>query len=234
MKFWFFFLITSVVHASPVETLPCAKDIQSLATEWKATNEWSKQLQGGLENHFFQSPTGIVGEWVVAKKIPQGAVISKIGQGGRIEVSFEGGNCKKVVKSYPHSAPASGHKVDKDINEFVTKNKEGAIYVWSPRMGLSQNGITEIKKASKNLKLPLLVLLDKDVSEAEHKKLKKALGNVVTERVDSLDFRMRNVGQHFPAIMVFKDSKILPEVKYGFEKSDGYKSDLVRMLGRSE
>lgn len=234
MKYFFFFLITTVVHASPVDSFPCAKDLQSLATEWKATNEWTKEQQGGLASHFYKTPTDKVGEWVVAKKIPQGAVVSKIGQGGRIEVSFENGNCKKVVKSYPHSAPAAGHKVDKDINEFVTKNKEGAIYVWSPRMGLSQNGIAEMKKASEKLKLPLLVLLDKDVSEAEHKKLKKALGNVVTERVDSLDFRMRNVGQHFPAIMVFKDSKILPEVKYGFEKSDGYKSDLVRMLGRSE
>ena len=234
MKYFLLFFITTLVHANPLDSFPCAKDIKSLASEWKASNEWSEELQGGLASHFYKSPADKVGEWVVAKKISKGAVVSKIGQGGRIEVSFEGRNCKKVVKSYPHSAPAPGHKVDKDINEFVTKNKEGAIYVWSPRMGLSQNGITEIKKASKNLELPLLVLLDKDVSEVEHKKLRKALGNIVTERVDSLDFRMRNVGQHFPALMVFKDSKILPEVKYGFEKSDGYKSDLVRMLGRSE
>lgn len=234
MKYFLLFFITTLVHADPIDSFPCAKDIRSLATEWKATNQWTQEMQGGLASHFYQTPTDKVGEWVVAKKIPQGAVVSKIGQGGRIEVSFEGGNCKKVVKSYPHSAPKPGHKDDKDIDAFVTKNKEGAIYVWSPRMGLSQQGIMEIKKASENLKLPLLVLLDKEVSEVEHKKLKKALGNVVTERVDSLDFRMRNVGQHFPAIMVFKDSKILPGVKYGFEKSDGYKSDLVRMLGRSE
>lgn len=233
MKYFFFFLITSIVHAGPLDSFPCATDINALATEWKASHEWSKEMQGGLESHFYQTPTDKVGEWVLAKKLPQGAVVSKIGQGGRLEVVFDN-KCKKVVKSYPHSAPAAGHKDDKDIADFVIKNKEGAIYVWSPRMGLSQKGITEIKKASENLKLPLLVLLDKDVSESEHEKLKKALGNVVTERVDSLDFRMRNVGQHFPAIMVFKDSKILSGVKYGFEKSDGYKSDLVRMLGRSE
>lgn len=234
MKYFLVFFVSSLAHAGVLDSLPCASDIKTLSQEWKASEGWSKELQGGLENTFYKTPTAVVGEWVLAKKIPGGAVISKIGQGGRLEVSFEGGKCKKVVKSYPHSAPVPGHKIDKDIHEFVTKNKEGAIYVWSPRMGLSKNGIAEIKKASENLKLPLLVLLDKDVSEAEHKKLKKALGSVVTERVDSLDFRMRNVGQHFPAIMVFKDSKILSEVKYGFEKSDGYKSDLIRMLGRSE
>lgn len=233
MKYFLLFFVTSLVHASPVDSFPCAGEIDKLANEWKATKEWSKELQSGLESHFYQTPTDKVGEWVLAKKIHQGAVVSKIGQGGRIEVVFDD-KCNKTVNSYPHSAPVPGHKADKDINEFVTKNKEGVIYVWSPRMGFSQKGIAEMKKASSKLKLPLLVLLDKDISEVEHKKLKISLGNIVTERVDSLDFRMRKVGQHFPAIMVFKDSKILPEVKYGFEKSDGYKSDLIRMLGRSE
>ncbi len=119
--------------------------------------------------------------------------------------------CSKVINSYPHSAPAKNLKTDVDLEKFVDANKKGVIYVWSKRMGLSERGIADIKKASGKLKLPVLILEDKEI--------------------DSMEFKMRDVGNHYPAIMVFKDSKIIPGVKHGYEKSDLYQSDITRMLG---
>lgn len=165
---------------------------------------------------------------------PKGSVVSKIEQNGRIEVSFEGEKCLKIVKAYPQSAPNNDFKTDEDIENFILKNKRGAFYILSPRMGLSLQGISEFKAAAAKLKLPILVLMDKRVSVEELGKLKSELGNVDTQRVDSLEFSMRSIGQHFPAILTFTDSKIIPEVKYGYEKSGRYELDLLRLIGRSK
>lgn len=234
MKWLLFAFVIGKAFAAPLDTIVCKSKVLELAQEWKSLNQWSTQYQGGLENQFLASPTPVVGEWVLIREIPNGTVIAKVGQGGRIETTFQGKNCSKDVKTYPHPAPQPGMVTDKDIGAFVKDKKTGAIYIWSPRMILSQKGIPEITKAAAALKLPLLVLLDKDVPAKEVKQLRKVLGPVAVKQVDSLELRMREIGQHFPALIVFKDSKILSEVKYGFEKSDRYQSDLTRMLGRSK
>lgn len=234
MKALLFIFFVSSAHAALFDTFACKKQLDSLSQEWKTSGNWEQQYLDGLDNTFYSSPTDKIGEWIVTKQIVDGSAISKISQSGRIEVSFKGKDCVKEEKAYPHPAPPAHLKTDKDIAEFVTKNKEGVIYIWSPRMVLSQKGIPEIKKAAANLKVPVLVLLDKEVSKKELTKLKKSLGAVDTAQVDSFEFRMRNVGQHFPAILVFKDSKFLSGVKYGHEKSDRYQSDLANMLGRGK
>jgi hypothetical protein len=225
------FFFSFSVHADPLASYRCQEKLRQLAKGWKASGEWEKQYQGGLESYFLASPTDTVGEWVMVRETSKGSVIAKAAQFGRIEVELSGTDCAQKETAYPHDAPAPGMKTDKDIADFVAKNKSGVIYVWSPRMTLSQRGISEIKKASKALKLPLLVLLDKQVQEDELKVLQRELGSDVTARVDSLEFRMRNIGQHYPTVLVFKNAKILPKVKYGFERSDRFEFELTDMLG---
>lgn len=234
MKYLFFLLLIPHAFAANIETMLCYSTFSPLVKEWGATGEWEKHFQGGLDKVFLASPTKKVGEWVVAREVEDGAVIGKVSQNGRIEAFYSKDKCKQTVKTYPHSAPPKDHKTDKDIAEFISKNKTGVLFVWSPRMGLSKDGVNQIKKASKNLKLPLMVMLDKETSDKELTALKKEMGPDVTVRVDSLEFNMRNVGQHYPAMMVFKDERIVPQVKYGYEKSDRYQSDVVRMLGKGE
>lgn len=234
MKYLLLAFVISKAFAAPLDPFACKDKLGELAREWKSLDQWSTQYQGGLENQFLATPTSVVGEWVLVREIPNGSVIAKVNQSGRIEASFSGKTCSKDVKTYPHPAPDKNMVSDKDISSFVKQHKTGAIYVWSPRMILSQKGLPEIKKAAGNLKVPLLVLLDKDVPANEVKKLEKTLGPIAVKQVDSLELRMREIGQHFPALIVFKNSKILSEVKYGFEKSDRFQSDLTRMLSRSK
>jgi hypothetical protein len=97
-------------------------------------------------------------------------------------------------------------------------------------MGLSEKGMSEIREAAKKKKLPLLVLLDKEVSKQEVVKLKSKYGSGNVVQADSFELKMRNASQHFPALLVFKNKKILTKVKYGYEKASQYELDLERML----
>ena len=233
MKALFFFLFSTSLMAAPLDEVPCSSEIKALSKEWKSRDEWTKELMGGPESYFYASPTDEVGEWVAFRKIPEGVVISKISPSGRLEVAMKGKKCEKEAKPYVHDKKDPRLVGDEEIKKFVTTHKKGVIYVWSPRMVLSEKAIPEIQKATKKLKLPLLVLLDKDVSPKELPRLQKEYGKDAIKQVDALEFKMRRVGQHFPAMMVFKDSKILSGVKYGYEKSDRFELELTRMLGSS-
>ncbi len=209
--------------------MACPDKVKTFLKDWKATGVWQEEREAGLGKAFYASPTNVIGEWVLVRRIPKGTVLSRSRDTGRIEVLLDEKKCSPEVKTFTHKR-TQGFS-DKELSEFVLKNKTGVIYVWSPRMDLSVKGISEIRKAAQDKKLPLLILLDKDVTPAEKLKLEKSVGKDAVKTVDSFELRMRHAELHFPAILVFKNKKILSEVKYGYEKADRYKLDLDNFLG---
>jgi hypothetical protein len=228
MMYMFFLIIALSSYALELPPMACSEKVKSALEEWKSTGEWQEEKQAGLKGSFFASPTDKVGEWVLARRIPNGTVVSKARDDGRIEIVFDEKKCESKTKTYTHKRPKGF--TDSELESFIKKNKSGVIYVWSPRMSLSQNGIKEIQTAARSKKLPVLILLDKDIPESERAKLEAKLGKDVTRTVDSFELNMRHVQMHFPALLVFKDQKILPGVKYGYEKADRYKLDLIKLL----
>lgn len=229
MTYLYLLFFSLSVFSRELPPLACSEKVQSFIKEWKATGQWQEEKTVGLRSSFFASPTNVIGEWVLVRKIPEGTVISRSRDSGRIEVVLDEKKCAQKVKSYSHKKSVGF--TDRDLAKFVTKNKTGVIYVWSPRMDLSVKGISEMKAAAKKKRLPLLILLDKDVSSAEKSKLEKSLGKDAVKTVDSFELKMRHAQLHFPAIFVFKNQKILSEVKYGYEKADRYELDLDKFLG---
>ncbi len=221
-------LLSVPTWAMNLAQFPCTDKITTLVKDWKATGEWQEEKEGGLRKAFYSSPTDKIGEWVLIRRIPKGTVIAKANEEGRLEVVLDEAKCVAKTKTYTH--PERAGFTDKNIAAFIRKNKTGVIYVWSPRMDLSVKGIQEIQKAAREKKLPVLVLMDKDVPAHEKVKLEKKLGSSVTTTVDSFELNMRHVQMHFPAVLVFKNQKIQPGVKYGYEKAHRYKLDLTQLL----
>lgn len=225
-----FILFSQLSFAQDIEKLPCYSQFKPLLDEWKVTGEWNKEFKAGLKNSMFTSPTQTFGEWALIQKIDKGTVLARADERGRLEVTFKTDKCVKEAKPYLNDKISAQYFSDQEIGKFIKKNKTGAIYVWSPRMGLSEKGLKEIKQAGKAMKLPVLLLMDKDVSDKEQGTLSKKLGKEVTRRLDSFDLKMRNFSMHFPALIVFKEGKILSGVKYGYEKAEDYQRDLRNKL----
>lgn len=226
----FLFLTAASVFAAPYDGWSCKTNVQKLTKDWKSSSEWEKFPLSGMNEHFYGSPTKKVGEWILIRKKPDGIGVAKADQRGRLEVSFDAKTCKQTTRPYTNASPSPDFYADDKLAHFIESNKKGVIYVWSPRMGLSEKGIAEIKLATKNKKLPLLILLDKDVPKDEVLKLKGKYGPAEVNQADSFELKMRGASQHFPAVLVFKNKMITTKVKYGYEKASGYESDLRRML----
>lgn len=225
-------LASFITVAAPFEKWKCSAEISKIAHEWKSSPEWSRQQMNGLESEFYASPAQDVGTWILAMKTSKGVAVAKANQEGRLEAVFVGKDCRPVLRPYTNQKVSPHYFSDQNLKDHVLKNRNGIVYVWSPRMHLSEAGISEIKKAALKAKLPLLVLLSKDIPEKEYLQLRSKLGSEVTKQVDSFELKMRNVDLHFPALLVFKNKKFKPGIKYGFEKVDGYVGDINELMAR--
>ncbi len=223
-------LCSALLHAAPYETWRCSAQLSQIAAEWKSRPQWEKHAIGTQGDFFWASETDEFGTWVVTRQTKEGEAIARLSQAGRIEIAFEGKTCeRKVLGPFVEKLDGRFYN-DLDLAKLLRANPKGALYVWSPRMGLAQAGIAEIRKAAKSLKIPVQVLLAKDVPPAEVEALRRQLGADAVRQVDSLEFKLRNVDQHFPALLVYRGGRILPGVKYGHETAARYQLDLERML----
>jgi hypothetical protein len=140
------FIILSSALAAPFDTWNCSPQLSKLTQEWKASVEWIKQDINGLDSSFYASPPDKVGQWVLIRKTQKGIGAAKVDQTGRLEASFEDTNCKPKIKPFTIKRPSENFFTDEALADFIKKNKSGIIYVWSPRMNLSEEGLKEIKK----------------------------------------------------------------------------------------
>lgn len=221
---------STLLGAAPYDGWRCSAQLGLVAREWRAQQKWEKHAIGVQGEAFWASETDQFGTWVVVRQSKQGEAIARLSQAGRLEIAYEGANCQRKVLG-PFVEKLDGRfYTDLDLAKLVRAHPRGALYVWSPRMGLAQDGIAEIRRAAKSLNLPVQILLAKDVPRGEVEELRRLLGSDAVRQVDSLEFKLRNVDQHYPALLVYRDGRILPGVKYGHEKAARYQLDLERLL----
>lgn len=222
------FLLLPLAHASPLDKMTCSEVVRAQVKEWKARGEWERRSFEG-DDVYFSSPGEKVGEWILVKPIPDGTGLSKMTPEGRVEILLKRGKCRKKSTQYAQPKPMKDHVGDKDLQEFVDKNPKALIYVWSSSENKSRKGLDEIKKISDKIKVPLLVLMDKEVPKNEYAKYQEELGKDLTRRVDALEFQMRQI-ETFPTTLVVKDGKILVKMITGYKEATVLEKNIEDML----
>lgn len=229
MKYLLSFLfLVPMAYASPLDKLSCQQAVKEQVKEWKARGEWVRRSFEG-DDVYFASPAEKVGEWVLVRPLPEGTGLSKLTPEGRTEIILKRGKCRKKSTQYAQPKPMKDHVGDKELQEFVDKNPKGLIYVWSPSENKSRKGLDEIKKISEKMKVPLLVLMDKEVPKNEYIKYQEELGVDLTRRVDALEFQMRQI-ESFPTVLVVKDGKILVNMITGYKEAKELEKNIEEML----
>jgi hypothetical protein len=116
---------------------------------------------------------------------------------------------------------------DIDLARTIKKNPSGIIYIWSPGMPLSEKGLLELEAITKPNKIHLTTLIDPQSSQFITKEFdldqnhKKALANKL-QRLGALN--------HFPAIIFYKDGKIITPILHGYEAPQGMKKFIQEHL----
>ena len=91
-------------------------------------------------------------------------------------------------------------------------------------MPLSVDGVSEIKKAAEEMKVALIVILDKNANKKTASVIVRKNGwpEDYLSTNTSLELRYRGAFNHFPSALVFKDSKISPKIIPGLRNATFY------------
>lgn len=112
----------------------------------------------------------------------------------------------------PFVAMAANNRTldDSYLKELMKKNKAGLIYVWSPRMPLSVQGLEEARRAAADAGIAFVEARDPHAGPAADSQL----------ILNSNRLLELGVSNHFPTIAFFKDGKVLPTLVPGYESRE--------------
>lgn len=212
-------------HSVELPPLQCLKDVKLIAKDWGA-KEWKNRI-----NKNFIAPTNSFGDWVIVRDFKKAVTITKENENRSIIIALDKKNCQREMRVIQKKqSRLSLKKSDKDLKRFVSESS-GVFYFISPSMPLSVKGIKPALKAAKKLGVKFFPVLDpavkkKDMGLVHQIAVKNGLAEI--HQFDSFEFRMRNVYIHYPAMIGFKDGKILDVKKYGYE--DNFLEDIKLVL----
>jgi len=120
-----------------------------------------------------------------------------------------------------------------DLAKIIDKNKTGIIYVWSPHMPFSVDGIVRIKKVAENLQIPLEFLVDPN---AHPHSLSVAYAKQANNlQLPLLSMKAQDLMQlgglnHYPVLFIYKDGKLVPKMIPGLETESDYQAKVSELL----
>ena len=228
----------SMYKKSPIQIiskLKCNKEIKKLIySGWKTKGEWVKKPNGTWGGVTLSSPTRVFSKWVQVQVEKDSIKTTLITPEKAIVVSW-GEDCKRQAKVI-----AAAHKkntnnfTDKELEDLVTKNKNGVIYFWGPNMPWSTLGIKEITEAANKLKLPIKVLRSpKSNAKVASNTLRDLnLNQEYVKTHQSLELLLRGSESHLPSIIIYKDGKLKRYVKPGHEFKEKFTKYLTKEFSK--
>lgn len=155
--------------------------------------------------------------------------LQRIETGAVSSFTLRGESCKPeiTVQKSPASKQPSENISDSTISKFLKDTSNGVIYVWSPAMPLSVEGLREIQAAAAAENFKILAVLDPNANLGEAKKLlaSRKLPLSYATKSDSTELKFRGVYNHFPAALFFKESKLSDIKVPGYKSTAGYRQE---------
>jgi len=211
----------------------CGKKVVKLLNAWGSSNLWNENFTGDPNKRNYRSPTQNLGTWV--EVLIEKEFIKVFRRTARTDVIkiWRKKDCfeKEMIKTKKLDEEYMARSFNDDtLKNIVDKYKKGVIYAWSPHMPLSVKGLKNIKKLSKEFGLKVYGVVDANSPTESVRKVasKSGISSLDQRKMESMELFMRGSALHFPSLLTFKDGKIKRHPKYGYEKKEEYKKDLLR------
>lgn len=143
-------------------------------------------------------------------------VFRRIGLSGSQEYEYEIPTCKKIFSK--DSSKFKDTELQGVLDLSKSERNNGIIYVWSPRMNLSIQGLSEIIEIAKSHNYRMTIIRDEFSSEQEAYNVLTEIGlpyQMAKSNGSSL-LRSQQAAIHFPIYYVFRNGEIINR-KPGYE-----------------
>ena len=144
------------------ETLACQPQLQEQLMQWGGTGPGFKEAAPRAADSRYTIATDKIGRWIVLSSSDAQLEMVRLDE-SRLEHIQWDENCRATVSSKTLlSTPAPEDYSDSNLRTLLSQTDAGLIYLWSPHMLLSVDGVKELQHLSEELGLSFRVLLHPD------------------------------------------------------------------------
>jgi hypothetical protein len=178
-------------------------------------------------------PTDALGVWVVEAEDPVNGATSlrRVTSAGTTAIVWSP-SCQATTTAYPRQPLGRAGFSDVDLRRLLDEHPRGIIYIWSPHMPLSIEGVATIRAVGTRRHLPVTVLLDPNADSAFADTAMAARGwhGAESRVVDSTELAFRDVLVHAPSMQAYAGGRLVGSPYPGYHTVDEYGTFLDRIL----
>lgn len=213
-----------------IKQLQCEELARQQLIEWKVANRIFKK-PGIIDNSFiYRMPTQTVGQWILIENKKHGLRMSKVDSTKNESKSWDK-DCAVTsqMENYPPKQYVNNEFTDRSLKTLLVQHPVGIVYLWSPHMLLSVEGINELNEITKELGISYDVLLDSNAntSFAKATAIKIGLKKDIFRKNSALELFFRNFSVHSPSLLLYKNGEIIGPIIPGYRSPTHYKQ-LIR------
>ena len=138
----------------------------------------------------------------------------------------------KAVVETPARAVDAGAFDEADLRELVAAEPRGLVYLWSPHMPLSVDGVAVARRVATRRHLPLTILLHPaaNLDLARSIAIAKGWPIATTTRTASTELRVRNLLLHAPTLQPYAEGRLVGSALPGYHSDEEYALYLDRIF----
>lgn len=199
----------------------CANALQETVNEWHGTGQWRSLAPYPTPRE--ASPTQTVGVWLERAHLERGTTeLRRISEQQTDIASFGAAGCSLGVRTIHRTFNRDSNAYafdDAALDSLISANGRGMIYVWSPRMPLSVQGLSEARAAAEKLGISFTAV----AAEANDDELRASqFLRADKQRFESVELVYRNATVHYPSVVLYHDSHIVDGAFLGYKDRDTY------------
>jgi hypothetical protein len=211
----------------------CRAMVDAQKRDWALADAPRRQppdIDGAVVTHW---PTRDLGTWVVERRHEAGTTLTRVTPADMTEAAWSPA-CVPTVTRRRRAVAAGPRFSDDDLADRLRSARAGVIYLWSPHMPLSVDGVAHTRLAAGAQGLLVDVVLEPGADRAFAAAVAASHGwSDDTLRVaDSVELTFRDVLVHAPTVQVYAGGRFVGSAYPGFHTAAEYEPFFDRALRR--
>lgn len=211
------------------EDTPCRRHIDEQLALWSVVPPaLPRPSTDGVKTRYW--PTHAIGTWVVETVEERDASLTRVGP-DTISVVRWSGSCQSTATTHDRVHAAGSRFTDADLQALLRESRRGAIYVWSPHMPLSVDGVATLQEAARLAELDVTVVLHSAADRDFARRTATARGwPVTTLRIaDSVELQFRDALVHAPTALLYSAGRLIGTAFPGYHTAPEYLTRFDRL-----
>ena len=209
----------------------CATQVAEQRLAWGVTGMPHVQPPAATDATLLHWATSTLGTWVVELRGAHDVSLRRVADGHVTHVVWST-DCVPSSSETPGPSLGAERFTDTDLRRLVAEQPRGLLYVWSPHMPLSIEGVALARMLAEGRGLPLTVLLDPAANETLARSIAETHGWPPTTTIvaDSTELRFRDVLVHAPTLQAYAGGRLVGSALPGHHTNDEYSAYLDRVF----